>query len=107
MRNGLNVLTTTGILVPLVVNAEDDKSLSSDTPNVDSGQDRRGKPYAPLEALLPVTRLKIWVDKIHALSCDLSSTKDKNRQYEILQKINSILSESPQLFFSEKEKGKI
>jgi hypothetical protein len=60
---------------------------------------RNGKPFAPLEALLPATRLKIWVDEIYVLSKDLST---KTTDHEILllqlQQMNDKLSHPPKLF---------
>lgn len=66
-------------------------------------EDQRGnRPYAPLEALLPVTRLKLWLDRSYALSCNLSTAKDKDEKFTILQEMDKILSNPPKLFYSEK-----
>ena len=66
-------------------------------------EDQRGnRPYAPLEALLPVTRLKLWLDRSYALSCNLSTAKDKDEKFTNLQEMDKILSNPPKLFYSEK-----
>ena len=57
---------------------------------------RNGKPFAPVEALLPATRLKIWVDEIHVLSKDLC-TKTTPTQ-DVLQNMNNKLSNPPKVF---------
>ena len=62
--------------------------------------DRGGKPFAPLEALLPVTRLKLWIDQAHALSSTLKRTNDKQAQYDILKQLDKMLSNPPKLFVS-------
>jgi hypothetical protein len=96
-RNGLNSFIATNIFKPCGVQAQDEKSESSIT-----AQDRGGKPFAPPEALLPATRLKLWFDGIYTLSCNLSKTNDQNERHEIVLKMNSIFSDRPKLFFSEK-----
>ena len=68
-----------------------------------------GKPFAPLEALLPATRLKLWVDEIYVLSKDLSiktTAQEENsaasaRQRITIQQMNDKLSNPPKLFQGE------
>ena len=66
---------------------------------------RNGKPFAPLTALLPVTRLKLWVDEVHSLSTQLSTTNNtplqSDQQQLLLQQINDKLSNPPKLFHGE------
>jgi len=61
---------------------------------------RGGKPYAPVETLLPALRLKCWVDEAYALSRQLANTEEdkKDQQYQLLQQINDIISVPPKLF---------
>ena len=63
---------------------------------------RGGRPFAPPAALLPAARLKIWVDGVYVLSCSLAAEESKDEQYKIIQKMNSVLSKPPKLFYSEK-----
>lgn len=49
-----------------------------------TNNNRNGKPYAPLEALLPATRLKLWVDDVYTLSKELSTQTNNNRQQQLL-----------------------
>mmetsp|Transcript_81 Transcript_81/g.121 ORF Transcript_81/g.121 Transcript_81/m.121 type:complete len:356 (-) Transcript_81:89-1156(-) len=67
---------------------------------------RNGKPFAPLEALLPATRLKLWVDQVYLLSQDLSFQNNNEQQKEqqlsiTLQQLNNQLSDPPKLFQGE------
>lgn len=64
--------------------------------------DRGGKPFAPLETLLPATRLKLWVDEAYELSRKLADTEDKINQYKVLQQMNGVLSNRPKLFTDNK-----
>lgn len=59
------------------------------------------KPFAPEQALLPATRLRVWIDEAHELSSAMS-TSDKVIQYETLVKLNFMLTNPPKLFVSEK-----
>lgn len=61
---------------------------------------RGGKPYAPVETLLPALRLKCWVDQAYALSRQLADTEadKKDQQYQLLQQMNDVLSVPPKLF---------
>jgi len=62
---------------------------------------RNGKPFAPLEALLPATRLKLWVGEIYMLSKDLSNQDNRQQIIIILQQMNNQLSNPPKLFQGE------
>jgi hypothetical protein len=100
-RNGLNIFIATTISTPFAVRAQEEKHVSDMESSV-AAQDRGGKPFAPLEALLPVTRLKLWLDYNYALSCNLATTKDQNERYKIVQEMNSSLCNPPKLFYSER-----
>ncbi len=62
---------------------------------------RGGKPFAPLEALLPATRLKLWVDEIYVISKDLSIKTASAQQRITIQQMNDKLSNLPKLFQGE------
>ncbi|KAL7450406.1 hypothetical protein ACHAWC_002321 [Mediolabrus comicus] len=62
---------------------------------------RGGKPFAPLEALLPATRLKLWVDEIYVISKDLSIKTAAAQQRITIQQMNDKLSNPPKLFQGE------
>ena len=58
-----------------------------------------GKPYAPMEALMPAMRCKIWIDKSYSLSSKLSSVNDNTElKVQLLNDLNTNLSNRPQLF---------
>ena len=62
---------------------------------------RGGKPYAPVETLVPALRLKLWVDESYALSRQLAGADiadNKDQQHQLLRQINDILSGPPKLF---------
>jgi hypothetical protein len=61
----------------------------------ESPHDRRGKPFAPLQALLPATRCKVWIDRAYALSSTLTASSDKNTQYDTLMSLKEILYNQP------------
>ena len=61
---------------------------------------RGGKPYAPIETLVPALRLKLWVDEAYALSQQLAGADiadNKDQQYQLLRQMNDILSGPPKL----------
>jgi hypothetical protein len=64
------------------------------------------KPFAPPEALLPATRLKIWTDQAYEITSSFSSTStstaDKEEQYKTMIQLNQLLSSPPKLFLTEK-----
>lgn len=60
------------------------------------------KPFAPVEALLPATRLKLWTDQAYGISSILGSITNKDEKYLRLKELDSLLSSRPQLFLSEK-----
>jgi len=69
----------------------------------DSSRSNRGRrPFAPLQALLPATRLKLWVDGVYALCQEIKTTQDADDRFKIVQRINERLSTPPKLFRGEK-----
>ncbi len=64
--------------------------------------EKSSKPYAPMEALLPATRLKIWTDEAYGISSTLSSIDNNIVKYQRVKDLNTLLSNSPKLFLSEK-----
>ena len=59
---------------------------------------------APLQALLPVTRLKLWVDDVYeyTISRDCRQVDQNEQKLIIVQRINERLSNPPKLFRGEK-----
>jgi len=57
---------------------------------------------APLQALLPVTRLKLWVDDVYTISRDCRQVDQNEQKLIIVQRINERLSNPPTLFRGEK-----
>lgn len=53
------------------------------------------KPFAPPQAILPISRLRLWLNRIYEISMDLSSSESK---YQYLKQMNEILSDPPQFF---------
>ena len=80
--------------------SEEDTSLD----NMKSLASNSSRPArAPMQALLPATRLKIWVDDVITISRDISTTKDENVRFSILKSINERLSNPPVLFNGEEK----
>jgi hypothetical protein len=85
-------------------NVQDDES---EPRVIDSSIDRISsssytKPFAPVSALLPATRGRLWIEKAHNISSGLasstySSTNDQEL-YETLQHLNDVLNDRPKLF---------
>jgi hypothetical protein len=67
-----------------------------------TARSRDGKPFAPLEALLPATRSKVWIDRVHELASKLTTTDNKDLQYSILKDMDYVLTHRPKLFVKEK-----
>jgi hypothetical protein len=67
--------------------------------NVVGKEGEGNRPFAPLEALLPVARLKVAIDKACSLSSSLTKTADKNVQYATLEHMNKILTDMPRKLF--------
>ena len=84
--------------------ASDDVDVDIDAKagtNTSPTASRGGKPYAPVETLVPALRLKLWVDEAYALSQQLAGADiadNKDQQYQLLQQMNDILSVPPKLF---------
>ena len=101
LRKNINILLAPAITVNTAAWAEEDESAHTHSSN-----DRGGRPFAPPQALLPATRLKLWVDEVYLLSRDATIVQDQNERYKILQRINERLSNPPNLFQGEKiDKG--
>ncbi len=49
---------------------------------------QRSKPFAPLHALLPAPRLKLWVGGVHALSQGAPTVKDPKKRLKSVQEID-------------------
>lgn len=96
-------LPTSIAVIPTVACAEEAARTSSDDVEIDRG----GRPYAPMQALLPATRLKLWVDGVYTLSQDITTTQDKNERFKIVQTINERLSNPPTLFQGEKMEKRV
>lgn len=76
------------VLLPPVCNAEDEMQNR-----------RQGKPFAPVTALLPATRCKLWIDRAHELSSTLPSVSDDyQKQSQVLNDLLMVLSNRPNLF---------
>lgn len=56
------------------------------------------KPFAPPQAILPISRLRLWLNRIYKISMDLSDSSTSESKYEYLKQMNEILSDPPQLF---------
>jgi hypothetical protein len=56
------------------------------------------KPYAPVSALLPATRAKLWIQEAHQLSTKLSAAGSGQPQEETLRQLDDVLSHRPKLF---------
>ena len=61
------------------------------------------KPFGPPQALIPITRLKLWVDEAYERSKCTNSIQDADERYRALEGINEILSNRPKLFQGETE----
>lgn len=62
---------------------------------------RQSKPFAPVAALLPAARCKLWIDRAHDLSSALSATSDDyQKQSKLLTDLSAVLSNRPNLFLN-------
>lgn len=62
------------------------------------------KPYAPLSALLPATRIKLWIEKAAEAAKPLTITDTENRRSSYLSSLkdlNDILQNPPMVFVKE------
>ena len=60
------------------------------------------KPFAPTSALLPILKLKIWLDEAFDVSTSMKQLKPKEQRdevYLLVLKMNDILTNPPKLFF--------
>ena len=82
-------------------------SMTSTTTNKKNDASHEGRPYAPLEALVPITRCKIWFDEIYDISRSLVKAKAENNQQqdqqqrayrEILTQLDQKVLNRPKLF---------
>lgn len=64
--------------------------------------DRGGRPFAPTQALLPATRLKLWVEDVHALTQEAKGIEDATARLEAVRRADEKLSSPPELFRGEK-----
>lgn len=93
----------------IIVDVEEEENKKE---NNNNKIDRGGKPYAPLEALLPVTRLKLWFEDVYTLSSKLaqeSSDNNNNNSKMIVSQMNFLLSSkegNPKLFDSKNNNEK-
>jgi predicted metal-dependent hydrolase len=69
--------------------------------SIDNIDKRGGRPFAPLSALLPAARLKLYVDKMYSLSVALNAISKEpgviDKQYKILEKMNEVWINCPPL----------
>jgi hypothetical protein len=58
------------------------------------------KPFAPGSALLPATRARLWIEEAYQISIMFvnNKTSSSRDQVEILERLNTVLSNRPQLF---------
>ena len=103
LSNNINAgLAASAFVLNPHISCADEDILSSPGVLSDGMINRDGKPFTPLQALLPATRLKLWVDEVYTLSTDLKSVQVANERCKVLQQINEILSNPPTLFRGEK-----
>lgn len=93
-KNVNQFLASAIAVIPAVARAEDDAVLERSS--------RGGRPFAPLQALLPAARLRLWVDEVYALSRDLQTRRDPDERFKAVQTLNERLSNPPKLFRGEK-----
>ncbi|KAG7343230.1 hypothetical protein IV203_021175 [Nitzschia inconspicua] len=53
------------------------------------------KPFAPVSALLPATRARLWIEEAYQISTQLRNNHD---QYHTLERLDHVLSHRPTLF---------
>ena len=57
------------------------------------------KPFAPVSALLPATRARLWIEEAHNVSLQLAAKNlDKGQRSKLLTQLNEILTNRPKLF---------
>ena len=105
----MDLFTTTPLTQKQAYAAEDDQDLSMASPTTKKNDDNShdGRPYAPLEALVPITRCKMWFDEIYDISRGLVKVAkaDNNQQgqqqayyRDILSQLDQKLLNRPKLF---------
>lgn len=92
----IDILLASSTITTLVDTSGEDTSLE----NMKSLANNSRPARAPLQALLPATRLKIWIDGVYTISRDIS-TKDVDERFSLLKRINEQLSNPPVLFKGE------
>jgi hypothetical protein len=90
--------TTASLLMPNVATSFDDEVSSS----VENIENRTGRPFAPLSALLPAARLKLVVDQMYVLSKTLNTNSNEqgttiDKQYMILEQMYKLWIHHPPL----------
>jgi hypothetical protein len=57
------------------------------------------KPFAPVSALLPATRARIWIEEAFQISASLTNNQNNSKdQIQTLERLNQVLSNRPPLF---------
>jgi hypothetical protein len=58
------------------------------------------KPFAPVSALVPATRARLWIEEAYQISSDFKNDKISSgqEQVETLERLNTLLSNRPKLF---------
>ena len=90
-RKFLQRSISTILVIPSVCQAQGEEEIQSR---------RQEKPFAPVTALLPAARCKLWIDRAHDLSSALSATSgdDYQKQSRLLADLSAVLSNRPNLF---------
>lgn len=97
----IGVASATVAVTPRKVLAENESEMAVNGGEKGSTSIVAPRPFAPTEALLPATRLKVWTEKADEISKSLPSN-DEEQRYQIVLKLNTFLSSPPKLFLSEK-----
>ncbi|KAG7372382.1 hypothetical protein IV203_018525 [Nitzschia inconspicua] len=89
---------------PYPANAEADTGSTSSSSSL-SASEADGenaleslKPFAPVSALLPATRARLWIEEAYQISTQLTSSRNDHDQYHTLERLDLVLSHRPTLF---------